>query len=146
MLRGCYTTRIDDKGRLKLPTVFRSKVVEQYGTSLYVTSVRGDSVLIYPMPIWEAIEQRVARTPSTHPSLGRFTDRISYFGQETEIDSQGRILLSQRLRGSAAMQAEVDVLGKMNFLEVWNHDRFETKLQREPYTDDDARALAELGL
>ena len=45
-----------------------------------------------------------------------------------------------------AMAGEVDVLGQVNCLDVWNHDRFSAKLQREPYTDDDARALAEFGI
>ena len=44
------------------------------------------------------------------------------------------------------MAGEVDVLGQVEFLEVWNHDRFLAKLQREPFTDDDARALAEFGI
>ena len=44
------------------------------------------------------------------------------------------------------MTGDVDVLGQFNYLDVWNHDRFLTKLQREPYTDDDARALSEFGI
>jgi DNA-binding transcriptional regulator/RsmH inhibitor MraZ len=51
-----------------------------------------------------------------------------------------------RLRESAGMAGDVDVLGQVNLLEVWNHDRFVSKLQREPYTDEDARALAEFGI
>ena len=41
---------------------------------------------------------------------------------------------------------EVDVFGQINYLEVWNHERFLAKLQRDPFTDDDARALSDLGL
>ena len=44
------------------------------------------------------------------------------------------------------MTGDVDVLGYYNYLEVWNHDRLVAKLQREPYTDDDARALSEFGI
>jgi DNA-binding transcriptional regulator/RsmH inhibitor MraZ len=44
------------------------------------------------------------------------------------------------------MSGEVDVFGQYNCLDVWNHERFVAKLQREPYTDDDARALAEFGI
>ena len=53
---------------------------------------------------------------------------------------------SDALRDSATMTGDVDVLGQYNYLDVWNHDRFLTKLQRDPYTDDDARALSEFGI
>ena len=44
------------------------------------------------------------------------------------------------------MAGEVDVLGKMDYLEVWNHDRFISKLKGEPFTDADAQALADHGI
>ena len=56
------------------------------------------------------------------------------------------MLIPVRLRDAATMAGDVDVLGQYNYLDVWNHDRFHTKLQREPYTDDDARALSEFGV
>ena len=44
------------------------------------------------------------------------------------------------------MSGEVDVLGQYDWLDVWNHERFVAKLQREPYTDEDARALSDFGI
>jgi DNA-binding transcriptional regulator/RsmH inhibitor MraZ len=44
------------------------------------------------------------------------------------------------------MAGDVDVLGQYDHLDVWNHERFLAKLQREPYTEDDARSLAEFGI
>ena len=146
MLRGNYAARIDDKGRLKIPNAFRALVEKAHGNELFVTSLTGESVRIYPMPVWLALEERLARTPSTHPSRTRFLDRVNYFGQTAEIDAQGRVVIHQRLRETAAMAGEVDVLGTVDRLEVWNHERFLAKLQREPYTDDDARSLSEFGI
>jgi MraZ protein len=146
VLRGSYPAKIDDKGRLKLPTAFKAFVEEQHGAGLYVTSLTGDSVRVYPMPVWLAVEQRLARMPSTHPARVKFLDRVNYFGQVLEFDAQGRVLIPARLREAAGMIGDVDVLGQVDFLEVWNHDRFLAKLQREPFTDDDARALAEYGI
>jgi len=54
--------------------------------------------------------------------------------------------LPPRLRTSAGMTGEVDVLGQMDYLEVWNHDRLVAKFDREPFGDDDAKALAEFGI
>ena len=94
----------------------------------------------------EAVEERLARMPSTHPARLKFLDRVSFFGQLSEFDAQGRVLVPPRLRESAGMTGEVDVLGQVDYLEVWNHERFLAKLEREPFTDDDARALSEFGI
>ena len=84
--------------------------------------------------------------PSTHPAKLRYLDRANYFGSAGEFDVQGRVLIPVRLREAATMTGDVDVLGQFNYLDVWNHERFLTKLQRDPYTDDDARALSEFGI
>ncbi len=146
MFRGNHAARIDDKGRLKIPTAFRALLEKEHGTELFVTSVTGESVQIYPMPIWLAHEEKLAKIPSSHPARRRYFDRVNYFGQAAEIDTQGRVVIHPRLRDAAGMSGEVDVFGQYDTLEVWNHERFLAKLQREPYSDDDARALAEFGI
>jgi MraZ protein len=146
VFRGNAPARIDDKGRLKVPNSFRSLLEGKYGQALFLTSLTGEFVRIYPMPVWLEIEEKLAAMPSSHPARVRFLDRVNYFGQMGELDSQGRVLIPPRLRESATMTGEVDVLGQVNCLDVWNHDRFVTRLQRDPYTDDDARALSEYGI
>lgn len=146
MFRGNAPTRIDDKGRLKVPTAFRSFLESKYGRELFLTSLTGEYVRMYPMPVWLEIEQKLGDMPSTHPSRLRFLDRVNYFGQVAELDTQGRVIIPVRLRDAATMIGDVDVLGQYNYLDVWNHDRFLTKLQREAYSDDDARALSEFGI
>ena len=143
MFRGNAPARIDDKGRLKVPNAFKSLLESKYGRDLFLSSLSGEYVRIYPMPVWLEIEEKLTRMPSTHPSRLRFLDRVNYFGQAAELDAQGRVLIPLRLREAATMNGDVDVLGQVNFLDVWNHDRLTTKMQREPYTDDDARALSE---
>lgn len=149
MLRGSYLAKIDDRGRLKIPTAFLALIDEQptqRGAGLYVTSVTGDSVRIYPMSAWLAVEQRLARMPSSHPAKARFLDRVNFYGQVGELDVQGRVVIPLRLRDAAGMSGDVDVLGQVDYLDVWNHERFLAKLQREPFTDADARALADFGI
>ena len=146
MFRGNAPARIDDKGRLKVPNAFRSLLESKYGRELFLTSVSGEFVRVYPMPVWLEIEQKLGAMPSTHPSRLRFLDRVNYFGQPAELDAQGRVIIPLRLRDSATMNGDVDVLGQVTCLDVWNHDRFLTKMQREPYSDDDARALSEFGI
>ena len=146
MFRGNAPARIDDKGRLKVPNAFRSLLESKYGRELFLTSLSGEYVRIYPMPVWVELEQKLGVMPSTHPARLRFLDRVNYFGQVAELDAQGRVIIPLRLRDAATMAGDVDVLGQFNWLDVWNHDRFLAKLQREPYSDDDARALSEFGI
>ena len=146
VLRGTAPAKIDEKGRLKVPNGFRTLVQDTHGPDVFVTSLTGDSVRIYPMPVWQAIEAKLASVPSSHPARAKFLDRVNYFGQVAELDGQGRVLIHQRLRDSASMTGEVDVFGQYDHLEIWNHERFVSKLQREPFTDDDAKALSEFGI
>jgi len=146
VFRGNAPARIDDKGRLKVPNAFRSLLESKYGRELFLTSLTGEYVRIFPMPVWLELEEKLGRMPSTHPARLRYLDRINYYGQSGELDTQGRVIIPVRLRDAATMAGDVDVLGQYNYLDVWNHDRFLTKLQREPFTDDDARALSEFGI
>ncbi len=147
MLRGNHPARIDDKGRLKVPNSFRQLVEAQWGTELFVTSVSGDFVRVYPMGVWLDIERKLAEVPSTHPSKLRFLDRVNFFGQAVTMDRQGRVLVPQLLRESAAMTGEVSVLGLQNHLAVWNLKRLQDRLfKKEPFTDEDGRLLAEYGI
>jgi MraZ protein len=146
MLRGNYTARIDVKGRLKVPTVFRRFIQENNGTDVYVTSLTGENVRIYPLKEWENIEQRLALLPTMDPARRRFLDRTNYYGQQTAMDAQGRILIHPLLRKSAGVMGDVAVLGYLSYLEVWELERFQQRLLADPYTEEDEAAIARLGI
>src|SRR5690606_8738161 len=144
VLRGSYTARIDDKGRLKLPAQFKALIEQEYGSALFVTSVDGLYVLIYPRAVWEAHERAIVGDDALlalDPSRQNYLTRVNFFGQESEFDAQGRVVIQPRLRESAAMAGEVSVLGRYNFLEVWNLERLKAKLEAEPFTNEHARLI-----
>ena len=145
-LRGSAPARIDDKGRLKVPTIFRGVIHDQQGPDVFVTSVTGRSVLIYPMPVWLELEQKLSQMPNNHPSRLKFLDRVNFYGQTSELDGQGRIVIPTALRESAAIVGDVRVFGRINHLEVWSGDRFMQKLELEPWTDEDGLRLSEHGI
>lgn len=146
MFRGSASTKIDDKGRLKVPTDFRRLLEERYGPDLFVTSVQGDSAFLYPLSVWEEIEQRLLALPSTDQRRVRFLERVNYYGQQVRLDVQGRILVPQILRESASITGDVVVSGQLDHLVVWNHERFVTRLQDQPFSDEDFRALSLQGI
>lgn len=147
MLRGNHPARIDDKGRLKIPEGFRSVVESRYGPELFVTSVTGEYVRLYPMAVWQEVERRLADVPSSNPSKQRFLDRVNFFGQVAALDKQGRVVIPQLLRESAAMAGEVSVLGLQNHLAVWNQKRLQERLfKKEPWSEEDGRVLSGFGI
>jgi MraZ protein len=145
-LRGSAPARVEDKGRLKIPSIFRSVIQDQHGPDVFVTSLTGDCVRIYPMPVWLEIERKLQQMPSTHPARVKFLDRVNYFGQPGELDGQGRIVIPPHLRESASMNGEVRVFGRLDYVEVWNEERFAQKLQRESWTDEDGLRIADHGI
>ena len=146
MLRGNAPATIDDKGRLKIPAVFRTEIEVTWGSDFYVTSLTGDSVLVYPLPVWHEIEQKLANLPSLNPTKKKFLDRTNYYGQLASMDKSGRILIPTLLREKAQMTGEVAVLGYLTNLEVWNHERFVNSLKEKEFTDADNATLGQLGI
>jgi MraZ protein len=145
MLRGNYAAKVDDKGRVKIPATFLESLRE-YGNKFYVTSENGDYVRVYPMTIWNEIEEKLARLSSHNRTKQKFLTRTNYYGQVVELDGQGRILVPPILRESAQMRGDVDVLGNLNYLQIWNHTRFLDNLKASPITDEDEKTLDELGI
>jgi MraZ protein len=145
MLRGNYPAKVDVKGRLKIPAAFL-ETLREYGSQFYVTSENGNYVRIYPMKIWSEIEERLARLSSHNRTKQKFLTRANYFGQVVEIDRQGRVLIPPILREAALMKGDVDVLGNLNYLEVWNHSRFLENLDKNPITGEDEKTLDDLGI
>jgi len=146
MLRGNYLTTLDGKGRLKIPMVFRSSILEEFGSEFYVTSMNGDFVRIYPMAEWTKIEEKLARLPSFNVTKKKFLNRTNYFGQVVQMDNQGRILIPPHLRESAQMKGDVAVLGQLTYLDVWNNERFTKDIKGNPLTAEDEKILDELGI
>jgi MraZ protein len=145
MLRGNYLATVDEKGRVKIPADFLGDL-RRSGRRFYVTSHTGDHARIYPMKVWEAIEEKLAKRSSYNAVKQKFLTRTNYYGQVVELDGQGRILIPPVLRETAEMKGEVNVQGQLNYLEVSNHARFLERLKRNPLTTDDEKALEELGI
>jgi len=144
-LRGNCPAKVDEKGRLKIPAVFLD-ALKEYGNQFYITSTTGESARIYPMKVWSAIEDRLEKVPTQNRAKRKFLMRTSYFGQSVELDAQGRVLLPSVLREEAQMKGDVDVFGSLDYLEVFNHVRMLDELKNSPYTEDDDKALEDLGI
>jgi MraZ protein len=145
MLRGNISAKVDEKGRLKIPAAFLEEL-KAFGSQFYVTSSTGHTARIYPMKAWEEIEAKLAKLSSHNPTKERFLTWTNYYGLTVEIDAQGRILIPSTLREAAEMKGEVDVNGRLAYLEVWSHARMLENLAKNQFAEDDKRILDELGI
>jgi MraZ protein len=146
MLRGNSPAKVDDKGRIKIPTTFRRFIEEQYGRECFVTSHTGDCVRVYPLPVWIGLEKKIQSLPSTHPTVARFLNFVNYYGQTAAIDDQGRLLIHPLARQKCGINGEVAVLGHQQVLDIWNREKFEALLAAGPLNDQDWQILASLGI
>jgi MraZ protein len=145
MFRGNNPTRVDEKGRLKVPADFKRVIDEKYGQKFYITSMDGKVAQMYPFEEWEQIEAKPAALSNFNPSKKRFLTVTNYYGQVVEMDGQGRLLLPQLLRESAQLKGDVAVLGYLNHLEVRGLEAVKAEVE-QGFTADDEKALNDLGI
>lgn len=144
MFRGNHPAKVDEKGRLKVPSAFKQLLDAQQVTQFYVTSADGKSAEIWPLPEWEKREAQLAESSTLDDAVQKYVNLTSYYGQQVEMDSQARIVLPQILRGAAKLDSEVAVIGKINYLEVRNLAQFEEVLQASTMTAEDRKTVAEI--
>lgn len=143
MFRGKCSATVDIKGRLKIPSVFKAIFEENYGPDVYITSLDGQYAQVYPFSEWRKIEDRLGALSSMDKARNKLLDRTNYWGQMARMDAQGRILMPPQLREDAAVRGEVEVMGYLNHLQVWNPDRFREHLNQEQLADEDLQALSD---
>jgi MraZ protein len=119
---------------------------EKYGTQFYITSLDGKVAQIYPFEEWEQIEQKLAGLSTFNPTKKKFLSRVNYWGQQVEMDGQGRLLLPQLLREAAQLKGEVAVIGYQKYLEVRNLEAYRQEILQEKFTPEDEKTLDELGI
>jgi len=141
VLMGHSPAKIDEKGRLKVPSSFRKIIEERYGTDCFITSTDGEHALVYPLPVWFEFQSRLAKVPSTSQARRKLLERVNYFGQVSTLDPQGRVLVPAVLRDVAGITEDVVVLGSQDHLIVWNEDRMKKRLTSAPMTEDDFKEL-----
>ena len=146
MFRGNHPTRVDEKGRLKVPAEFKRLIDEKYGAQFYITSLDGKVAQVYPFEEWQRIEEKLAKLSNFNPTKKKFLNRTNYYGQLVEIDGQGRLLIPALLRESAEIRGEVAVVGNLTYLEVQSIEAYKKDIAENPFTQDDEKTLDELGI
>ena len=129
--------KVDDRGRIKIPSQYLSALQEQYGNDLYITSLNGDRVYLYPLKVWEGIEQSIERLKIRSPEIDEYISRTSYWGNEAEVDNRGRVLIPSELRNASRLNgSDLRIFGKIDHMLLWNEEMFKEKELSGEFSDE----------
>ena len=114
---GSYPHSIDAKGRMIIPAAFREPLGSRFAVA---PSPDFKAVALYPIRDWvnrrNELVSIVRRRPVAQPILDEFT-KYSY--TDCESDTQGRLLLPQRIRAWRLGDArEVEVNGAYDHIRI----------------------------
>lgn len=135
---GKYKHSVDPKGRLFVP----SKLREELGEAFYVTLGLDHCLSVYTEAGWQAILDKYNALPISQARKMRF---LFANAAKCEPDSQGRILLPQKLRAYAGLDKDVVIIGVSNRAEIWNAERWAALEAEELNPENLAAVMEELG-
>lgn len=122
--RGRFDFSIDQKGRINIPSKFR-KLLSPVAENIFVISRGPDSCLwAYPKDEWEKYEDTLVSMPLSR-EVNKFQRTMQNTVSDSELDRQGRISLTPLQIKIAGITKDVSIIGRGNYLEVWDTKRFE---------------------
>jgi len=120
--RGINNIAVDAKGRMALPARYRERLLEVCGGRLIVTVDQDHCLLVYPLPEWEIIEEKLNNLPSLNKQSRLLQRLLIGYATDLEMDGQGRILLPTMLREYAGLKKKAVLIGQGKKLEIWDED------------------------
>jgi transcriptional regulator MraZ len=142
---GNPKTKLDDRGRLKMPAEFKAFTEKKYGkgfNAFYITSRDGETAEIYPMPEWQQHMAKVFKLPQSLPARKKLLDIYNLYGDRADMDPQGRLLLPEELRSLGILVGEVKVSGEGKFLRVSSLRNLREKVKASTMTPQDLDSLS----
>ncbi len=121
MFRGITALSLDAKGRMAIPSRYRERLLADGVEQLILTlDHRGQCLLLYPLPVWEAIERELIGAPNLLAVVDQLKHTLIGHATECEPDAQGRILLPGMLRELVGIDRQVALVGLGNKFELWD--------------------------
>lgn len=121
MYRGIRSINIDAKGRMALPSRYRTDLSEHANGCLIATIDTEDPcLLLYPQPEWEIIEEKLQALPSFNKAARRIQRLLIGHATECELDSNGRVLIPSLLRDYARIDKKIMLVGQGKKFEMWD--------------------------
>jgi len=132
MFRGATLVNLDSKGRLSVPTRYRDQLNESASGQMVCTiDINHACLLLYPLPEWEIIEQKLSRLSSMNPQERRVQRLLLGHASECQMDSTGRLLIAPVLRQHAGLTKEVMLVGQFNKFELWDETTWYQRVKED---------------
>jgi MraZ protein len=143
MFIGEYHHQIDDKGRLSVPTKFRSDLAH----GAVVTRGLDSSLFILPKEEWGKLAEKLAGLPLGQANSRAFARLMLAGAMDVSLDKQGRFIVPDYLRSYASLSKKVVIVGVNTRLELWDVERWEAyRAQTEQDAGQIAEQLGNLGI
>ena len=129
--RGTLSARVDDKGRLKLPAAIAQYLEAVGERKVFVTSMNVSTALIYPVSVWKETENMLGQAGEDAEAQADVAMVANHYGENAEIDGQGRILLPTTLRRDLDLEKDdVHLLCYKGRIEVFGSKVYEQRLNK----------------
>ena len=137
-MTGTYEHNIDAKGRLVIP----SKLRDELGSTFYLAMGVDACLAVYPQSTWDRFTEKFASLPMSQSKKMR-----SLFANAArcELDSQGRIVIPQKLKKYAGIEKDVVIIGVHDRAEIWAAEKWAAEEEEEMTPEKMAQCMAELG-
>ena len=146
---GNPKTKLDERGRLKMPAEFKAFIDRKYGkgfSAFYITSMDGESAEIYPMPEWLERQKKVFAMPQSSEARKMLLKRYNLYGDRADMDPQGRMQIPEELRKKADLAGDVKVSGEGNLLRVTSLKSLKESVEGSEMTPEMLDSLSGYGL
>lgn len=122
MFQGAAALNLDAKGRLAIPARHREALARQSEGALVLTAHPHRCLLLYPLPAWEPIRDKILKAPSFDNRAAALKRVLVGNAREEELDSAGRILIAPELREHAQLEKQVWMVGMGSHFEIWSDE------------------------
>ncbi len=137
-MTGTYEHSIDAKGRLFIP----AKLREELGVTFYLAMGVDECLAIYPQETWNRFTEKFASLPMSQSAAMR---PLFANASKCELDSQGRIVIPQKLRKYAGLEKDAVIIGVNDRAEIWSAETWNAREEEEMTPEKMKVCLAALG-
>lgn len=145
MFRGAAALNLDEKGRLAIPTKYRkSLMLDCEGQMVCTIDIKQPCLLLYPLPEWQIIEQKLTTLSSMNPAERRLQRLLLGHAEDCQMDKSGRILIASTLRQHADLEKKIMIVGQLNKFELWSEAAWQAQIANDMAAEQqDDLALSE---
>ena len=134
-----YPARMDDRGRLKLPSLLEEYVKSLENKRLFVTSLDRRIAQIYPINLWRETKKFLEDFTAEPDAAENLLFNALDLGSEAEMDNQARVLFSPELRRELGLEDQAVrvyvTVGRIEVLSPQIYERRKGKASQNPEAD-----------